>query len=286
MRKKQILLLSLLVTLGFIAFVPLINVQATEYACPDTSTGDTKVLKVTVADNETMTDLFGSSWESKIETAFQEGSSTLGAKQKYLVQGINKSDTLDVRDPFDTFTIIDDAPVCNITVNVYNWTTGEITEDLKNPAVNTYVLKNPKNVTYYAVTWTTTWSAVPGITPSNASVQNAGSFLAQLPGEDCAAYLDEITWVENWTTPGRAIRHDFYAGESGGYYLEDGSETWSYSSNGALISYELKDSEGTTAYKFELELPEIPGYELTIFLGITAISMIGIITLVKKKKQI
>jgi hypothetical protein len=76
---------------------------------------------------------------------------------------------------------------------------------------------------------------------------------------------------------------NFYA------YLRNCTEIWTYDETyGAWIAYEIKDDAGNTIYKFSIELPTtaaIPGYDLVVFLGITAVTSVGIIYLLMKKKR-
>ncbi len=69
------------------------------------------------------------------------------------------------------------------------------------------------------------------------------------------------------------------------YYGENYKFSYTYrESDGVLEKFALTQS-GTEIYAYELETFQIPGYELTILLGITLISTFGLIYLVMKKKK-
>jgi hypothetical protein len=276
MRKKKILLLSIIITLGFIAFIPLIHVQAAEYTCPDTSAGDTKILKVTTVDATGLEAMFGSDWKQTLNSSFGGSAATLGARSKSVVLSINKTGILD-------FGGLGTYNVCNITVDNWVFTTGEFASTPDNASLDVYVIKDPTRLNTFCSLF------YGGL---NVTVARMAAYLAQLP-QNPSGYLAEINWslINGFGSQGSNIIHNIenapFVNALGIRYEVNGSETWTYAdSNGAWIAYELKDENGKTIYKFEIELPGIPGFEIPIFFGVTAVSILGIITIMKRKKRV
>jgi hypothetical protein len=262
--------------IGLVTFIPSIEVKATVYNSPNLSVGYTKVLEVTVLDeagiNETIEN--GTEW---IQKSFGENANILNAKKKFIVKEV-KSDILTIE------SVI--CPVYNISVDIWNWTIGELQDDLKNSNGFIQIFKNPANLTYYS-----NYIYNQNLTTFNsADLFSGNSFLDQLPDQP-EQYLNDIgiIWQEKWAPLGRKIIHNAEAGDYALHqlnFLKKCTETWSYDENGVLTSYEIVNENGKTVYKFEIQNGGIPGYEIPIFLGIAALSIGGTIILIKRKHQI
>jgi len=291
MRNKRLIPLILIFISSLFIFTPIIAVQGKLYDCPSTSPGDTKILQVTTVDEIGLEGIFGSGWKNVINTSFSGNAATKGAKLKTIVRGITTNDKLNY-----TGYGLGMFEVCNITVDSWAFTTGEFLEANKTTS-QVYVIKDPANLTAYVQTIRTILSfTYPFVTPGNVTIPWAAdaskgilSFLGQLavPPDD---YLDDITWDQGWTTPGKKIVHEVTAGYfppfTTNIYQQNCTETWTYYDNGALVGYSLVNNTGTTVYEYSIVLPgaEIPGYDLSIFIGISTITMIGLVYYVKKKR--
>lgn len=256
-------------------FTPIIEVRATIYDCLEISVGYTKVLEVKTVDENGLIDVFGENWSTHIQYLYGQNSHILNAKQKSVVTKINKTDYF--KDSGG------DWPICNISMQIWNWTTDSFPETPTGGTNIQYVLKNPINLTSYE-------QESPGnltyIQSGYLLNGNTGYFLGQLPSNP-AEYLDDedLIWRENWTTPGRKIVHNAWDGEyiyTGMYFSGKCVETWSYNENGVLTSYEIVNENGKTIYKFEIPNGVIPGYEIPILLGIMSITLIAVMVFLKK----
>lgn len=279
MKNKKIRVFGFLLIFGLLAFTPLIKVEATVYDCPGISIGYTKVLEVTVVDESGLIDVFGTNWSTHLQKLYGQNVHLLNAKQKSSVISMNKSDYFEDSGG--------DWPICNISMQIWNWTTGLFPEEPTDGTNIQYILKDPLNLTSYE-------QESPGdLTFLKSAYEldgNKGYFLGQLPSNP-TEYLDDadLNWRENWTTPGRKIVHNAWDGEyiyEGMHFSGDCIETWSYNENGVLTSYEIVNNNDTTVYKFEIQnegTTGIPGYNISIFLGIFALSFIGLIIFLRRK---
>ncbi|MGB5911221.1 MAG: hypothetical protein WBH31_08525 [Promethearchaeia archaeon] len=236
--------------------------------------GDTKILKINTVNNASLNDLFGAGWVNVIES-FGPGAANVGARKKSLVTAVNTSHKIN----YGPFGIYDGALY---NTSNWDWTTGEFsaTPDSIGDVVESFY--DPTNLTYI----------VNAFFASAVTVQNGAYHLAQLP-TPVAQYLGAIVWAAKWQNVGNTVVHNADAGDWDSFftfqYLEDCTEIWEYDSTyGAWIGYKILDNETNTIYEFSIELAisEIPGFELSVFLGITAMTTVGIIyTLMKKKNK-
>ncbi len=99
---------------------------------------------------------------------------------------------------------------------------------------------------------------------------------------DVVKFLDKIDgWKENdheeWKTKDNTVIHDSIFQE------ETFVEIFTYDTDtGFLVEYQIIDEDGAIIYKYGLT-QVIPGYELPFILGITGISIIGLIYIMKRK---
>lgn len=276
MRNKKLIPFLVIIS-SFLLMSSVLTVQATLHNCPSTSPGDTKILEVTTVDETGLEAIFGSNWKTVLNSSFGGNAAKLGAKSKSLIKSMNTS--AKYTNPF----LSGDIPVCNITVDYWPFMTGGFPEANKT-VENVYVWKHPENITTFVNSISSAF-----LMPSNVTVPWAAAALGQLAVPP-AQYLDLIIWEEGWTTPGRKIVHDVTAGYAPPFttntYQENCTETWTYFDNGALIGYSLVNNESKTVYEFRIVLPgaEIPGYEFSIFIGVSAITMIGLVYYMKKKR--
>jgi hypothetical protein len=291
MRNKKLNSILLLVISFLFVLSPIVAVRGDLYACPSTSAGDTKILEVTVVDAAGLEDIFGTGWKTVLNTSFSGDASTLGAKLKTVVQGIRNNDTID----YSTYGA-GVVTVCNITVDSWAFTTGEFLEANKTTS-QVYVMRDPANLTayvqgvraflhyYYPLVYSEGNVTVPWA--YDGILQNA--YLAQVPvpPDD---YLADIIWDDGWYSSGANIIHDVTAGYTveltGFTYNEDCTESWTYYDNGALIAYSLVNNESKVVYQYSIVLPgaAIPGYELSLFIGVSVITMIVLVLYMKRKR--
>jgi len=268
---KFVLLFAVLLSIVF-ASTPIVTPQVGVYTFHGAA-DDQKILKVTTVNNASLEDLWGVNWTDVIHN-FGVGAENLGAKKKSLVTAVDFS----AKDPFA-------FDATNYTTDNWKWTTGEFPntpDDLSN--LNVTSLYDPTNLTWL----------VNLIFTQNVTLHNAAAYLAQLP-TPVAQYLGALVWEPRWGNVGNTAVHNgqigdfvysfpamtFYA------YLENCTETWTWDETfGAFIGYKLQDDAGNTIYEFEIELPGIPGYEISMLLGITAVSIIGMIYIVIRKKRV
>jgi hypothetical protein len=279
--------------MGFIILFS-ISLAITPFAIPQIGTytfhgaaGNVKILKVRVADNSSLEDLFGADYAADLEGFFGAGCLVVGAQKKSLVTAVNFSAKFDASlEIFPVFGL----PLMDITLyntSNWDWTTGSFSEtpDSEGDIVRSFY--DPTNLTNYINILYTTYLA----TPYNISTHTAGAFLAQLP-TSVAQYLGALVWEPGWENYANTIRHTALAGSfifgTLIQYEEDCTEIWTYDTTyGAWIGYEILDNETNTIYKFsiELALPGIPGYELPIIFGVSTVTIIGLIFVVTKKRR-
>lgn len=108
------------------------------------------------------------------------------------------------------------------------------------------------------------------------------SFLFPVNTEE---YFDEMDWHKDTDREGLkfTIEHDEGDSVWGGIADEDITIEITYNTNGVLQNAKLFDKDDNIVAEFSLG--SIPGYELPILLGITAIFSIGIIYVMKKKMK-
>jgi hypothetical protein len=291
MRNKKYSSILLLVVSILFLLSPITVVSGKLYQCPSTSPGDTKILEVTTVDEVGLEGIFGTGWQTVLNTSFGGAAATKGAQFKTVVRGIRNNDSIDY-----TSYGAGIVSVCNITVDSWAFTTGEFLDANKTTS-QVYVIKDPGNLTAYVqgvraylhFLFPVLYSEGNVTVPWAADVSYS-PYLAQLavPPDE---YLADIIWDDGWYSSGAKIIHDVTAGYTPPFtafvYQEDCTESWSYYDNGALIAYSLVNNESQVVYQYSIVLPgtnEIPGYEMAIFIGISAITMIGLVLYVKRKR--
>ena len=278
-KTKFIVLFAILLSIAF-SFTPIAKPQVGTYTFHGAA-GDQKILKVRTVNNASLEDLFGSNWTDVIEL-FGEGAANVGAQSKSVVTAVNFSAKYDL-----TTWGLGIMDICNYTTNNWNWTTEKFADAPDRTEESVFTFYDPTNLTAFINFY---YSFIPPYVAFNVSIQNAGAFLAQLP-TPAAQYLGAIVWYPKWQNSGTTVIHSPDAGHYlfGTYtqYQEDCTETWTYDSTyGAWIGYKIQDNETNTIYEFSIELPGIPGYELSLFIGLTFVSIIGVIYIVIRKKKL
>jgi len=280
-KAKFIILFAIFLTIA-LSTTPAVVPQVGTYTFHGAA-GNEKILKVRTVNNASLEDLFGSNWTDVI-AFFGEGADQVGAQSKSVVTAVNFTDKWDLS--LWGLGILD---ICNYTTDNWGYTTGEFSDTPDSTGDTVFSFYDPTNLTAYI---NLLYSLTPPLyTAFNVSIQNAGIYLAQLP-TPVAQYLGAIVWYsQKWQNVDNKVEHTPDAGDYifGTYtqYLEDCTETWTYDATyGAWIGYKIEDNESNVIYEFSIELPgAIPGYEFSLFLGITAVCMIGLIyTSLKKKK--
>jgi hypothetical protein len=269
-KAKFIVLIALFLTIA-LSLTPTVVPQKGVYTFHGAA-GNEKTLKVKTVDSAALEDLWGVNWTDVIHN-FGVGAENLGAKKKSLVTAVD----LDAK-----FGIFD---AVNYTTDNWKWTTGAIP---KNPDdltdYNVTSLYDPTNLTFY----------INFIVSQNVTMHNAFLWLSQLP-TPVAQYLGALVYEPRWGAEGETIFHNALGGIDYVFswsaytyypYLEDCKETWIFDETyGSFIGYKLEDNESSVIYEFAWLAPGIPGYEFTIFLGITTVSVIGLIyTMMRKRK--
>jgi hypothetical protein len=275
---KFILFTIILISIAF-SLTPYVVPQVGTYTFHGAA-GNQKILAVRTANNDSLNVVFGSGYVGVLETSFGPGALMVGAKSKSLVTNVNISYKLDLT---GYGLGIYDAALYN-TSN-WAWTKGSFNSDPDSVGDLVYSLYDPNNITQIVNFLTF------GL--SNVTIQNAAAYFAQLP-TSVSDYLDEIVWAPKWENVGNTVVHHAVQGDLGLLptlafftYSYNCTETWTWDSTyGAWIGYKCQ-ANGTTIYEFSIELavPAIPGYDLSLLLGITAFSAVGIIYVIMKKKR-
>lgn len=251
------------------------------------SPGNVKILKVTTVDETGLVAIFGSGWSDTLELAFGTGCNVTGARSKSVVTIVNKTQYYNFG--------LGLMEMCNITVDYWLWTTAAFTTNPDFDELSLYFLKEPKNLTDIVNLYTLTYLGFE----YNVTVPFSMGFLGQLPIQG-ATFLSELDWEDDWSSNGFKITHEgsngyiiyqWYAFIPGfvpiGMMYEDCTEIWTYDSTyGAFIGYKLLNSESSVVYEFTIELEtQIPGFELTVLLSITAVTIVCLVYVLMKKKR-
>jgi hypothetical protein len=271
---KHILSLLILLTIA-LSLTPAATPQKGTYTFHGAA-GDQKTLVVRTANNASLEIVFGENYTDVLETSFGAGALVVGAKMKSIVNSVNFSDKVDLT---AYFLGVYDATSYN-TSN-WLWTTGAFSST-PDSISTVYSLYNPNNITQIVNAFTF------GL--SNVTIQNAAAYFAQLP-TPVADYLDEIVWAPKWQNVDNTAVHNAAKNDLGllptlstFVYYHECIETWTWDTTyGAWIGYKVV-ANSTTIYEFSIELPKtpaIPGFEIPVLLGATAI---GIIYIIKKRK--
>lgn len=274
---RYILAIALFLSISFTIFPPVVP-QIGTYQFHGAA-GNEKVLVVRKANNASLETVFGAGYVNILETSFGAGALMEGAKRKSLVTNVNFSYKLDL-----TAYLLGVYDATQYNTSNWGWTMGDFssTPDTTGDLVTS--LYNPLNLTQIVNAF---WVA-------NVTIQNGAAYFAQLP-TSVAQYLGAIVWEPKWENIGNTVVHHAELGDIGIIpgpsffaYAYNCTETWTWDSTyGAWIGYKVV-ANSTTIYEFSIELPgtsEIPGFELTVLLGITGFSSIGLIYLVMKKRQ-
>lgn len=279
--------------MGFIILFSL-SLAITPSAIPQIGTytfhgaaGNTKILKVRVADNSSLEDLFGVNYASNLEGFFGVGCLVVGAQKKSLVTAVNFSAKFDASAEILPLFGLGLMDITLYNTSNWDWTLGSFSETPDSVGDIVRSFYDPTNLTTYINTLYSTY-----VGPAyNISTHTAGAFLAQLP-TSVPQYLGALVWEPGWENYANNIRHTALAGSfifgTVIQYQENCTEIWTYDTTyGAWIGYEILDNETNTIYKFSIELaiPGIPGYELPVIFGVAAVTLIGVIFVVMKKKR-
>ena len=231
--------------------------------------------------------MFGSNWKTVLNNTFGGEASELGARSKSVVKSINKTEQYNstfYNIFFMMYLGIGVVEACNITTDYWDFTTGDFNSTPDQESASAYSIKDPEKLnemcaSYYFLA-----------ADKNVTIARMAIHFAQLPANP-SGYLNEINWSRDlgFSAQGSKVVHNInnapWMNAGGVTYQQNGTETWSYYSNGALISYELKDNQSNTIYKYEIDLSGlgIPGFELPVLLGVTGLSLIGLIYIFRKK---
>lgn len=181
----------------------------------------------------------------------------VGAKKKEVVTKIEEVDDL---------TSKDDGKDCDgweVDIDEWDWTTKDFKDDPDDDST--------KNV-----------YADPGDLGEDVSILS----LPSIVGTDVAAYLDDVDWHKDVDQEGTTVTIEIDEDDAKAWYSKiDGDLIleYRYNSKGVIESTKFMDEDGNVIYEISLA-GLIPGYELPLFLGITAIATIGIVYTIMKRK--
>lgn len=281
MKKTKLSILAVISIALALSFIPAAVPQVGTYTFHG-SAGNVKILKVRTANNASLDDLFGPAYASILEGFFGSGCLIVGAQKKSLVTGVNFSYNID-------YGLYGLGYLDGVQYNTSNWdwTVGTFSATPDSIGDLVYSFYDPTNLTAAVNAFYNFWYA----TPYNVSLHTAPAYLAQLP-TPVPQYLGAIVWEPYWQNIGNTIVHtalkDSFIFGTGIQYQQACTEIWTYDTTyGAWIGYKILDNMTNTIYEFSIELtiPGIPGYELSIMLGITGVSSIGMIYVIMKKKK-
>lgn len=253
MRKKVFILL--LIILNFMIFnTKLQAANASKYS-PGLKKDMEITLEVKTFDKDGLKDIFGDGWGE----AVPEDADEVGLRYKIKVLKVDKDAEIDLG-------ILGEYDAYSIECDIWEWTKGAFSEDPTDEEDEIIWFKDPEDI--------------------NDAYAIAGGFaydiLMPFVPIDAAKFLDEIDeWKENkqeeWKTKDNMVIHDSIFDE------ENFVEIYTYdTNNGFLTEYKIKNEDGEVIYEYGLSLL-IPGYEIPLLLGITGISVIGLIYIMKKK---
>jgi hypothetical protein len=281
MKKSKLIIAILTIFSITLAITPAAIPQVGTYTFHG-APGHIKILEVKTANNASLQKIFGAGYVGILEGFFGTGCLVEGAMKKSLVTGVNMSYDLDM-----SFYVLGVMDGVEYNTSNWDWTTESFENTPDSVGDIVYSFYDPTNLTKYIDTWWVTWFAQN----HNVSTHTGGAYLAQLP-TPVDQYLGALVWEPKWENFANTIVHhaeenDFITG-SAIQYLENCTETWTYDTTfGAWIGYKI-EANATTIYEFDifLAIPGIPGYELSMTLGVAMVGIIGIIFIIKKKKRI
>jgi hypothetical protein len=275
MKKTKILLLIFIMFSILFAFIPTATPQIGTYTFHGAS-GNEKTLVVRTADNASLEIVFGAGYVGVIESSFGSGALVVGAKKKSLVTDVNFTYLADYS--FFGLGFLDAA---QYNTSNWDWTTGSFSNTPDSVGDLVVSLYDPTDLT----------AVVNNVFAMNVTVQNGAIHFAQLP-TSVAQYLGALVWEPKWQNIGTSVVHTATAGDWHSFfafqYLHNCTETWNYDSTfGSWIGYKL-EANGTTIYEFSIELTtaaEIPGFELSILLGISLGMTVVIVYVIMKRRK-
>ena len=254
-------------------------VRGTTYTCTGVIDAEA-VWRVKTVNSYALEAIFGSLWQVTIENSFLAGSSVEGARMKSKVTYVNTSYIFD-----PPYVVMNPVDACLILSDVWLWTTSPFSNTPNSTNVPTVIFSRPENLTTYCQLIGVTYTIFAG----NVSQRNAAPYLNALL-IPAATYLSELMWDNDYSISGTTVTHTITAPYVGwfGVYGVNCVETWRYSSQyGTFLGYKLVHNNGTTAYETVLETAaaKIPGFELTIVIGVSMGIIISLIFIIMKKKR-
>ncbi|MFX1446733.1 MAG: hypothetical protein ACFFCG_01190 [Promethearchaeota archaeon] len=280
MKKTKIIILILIAFSIAFSFIPTVTPQIGTYTFHGAS-GNEKTLVVRTADNDSLKVVFGDpTYISVLETAFGAGALQVGAKRKSLVTDVNFTYKLDL-----TFYGLGIYDATQYNTSNWGWTLGSFASNPDTTGDLVTSLYNPINLTQIVQFF---WFGLG----MDVTIQNGAAYFAQLP-TSVAQYLGAIVWEPKWQNIGNTVVHNAVLGDSGILptlafftYYHNCTETWTWDGTfGAWIGYKI-EANSTVIYEFSVELPTaaaIPGFELSVLLGISMGMTVVLIFVIMKK---
>ena len=244
-----------LIFLNILTFSIFVKASSDEYSL-GIDKGTEIILEVKTFDKDGLKDIFSDGWEE----AIPEDADEVGLRYKIMISEVDKDSKikLGILGTYDAFSL---------EVEIWEWTSENFEEDPDEDEFEIVWFKDPEDINdAYKIVGGFAYDIIMPFVPIN--VEN---------------FLDDIDeWKENdheeWKTKDNMVIHDSISDEE-----ENFVEIYTYDmNNGFLINYIIKDNDGTIVYEYGLHLT-IPGYEIPLLLGITGISLIGLIYIAKKR---
>ncbi len=111
-------------------------------------------------------------------------------------------------------------------------------------------------------------------------------FLADYIPTDAASYLKKIDWADDTEVNGLTITQSVEKADLKAFWSgadEDAKFQFVFASNGVKVTTRYLSDKGEVILEIGFK-GNIPGYEIPVLLGLTAISTVGLIYLILKKK--
>ena len=256
MKRKCFLIGVLLLHIIFLSAT--VQVQAASYSL-GLEKGTEIILEVKTFDKKGLKDVFGDGWEEAIPEEADEA----GLRSKILVREVDEDTDIDlgILGKYDAF---------GIEADIWEWTSEEFDKEPDEDEFEIVWFQDPEDL--------------------NDAYDVVGGYAYDITMPfvpiDVVKFLDEIEeWKEDddheeWKTKDNTVIHDSIFDE------ENFVEIFIYDTgNGFLTGYKIFDEDGVLVYEYGLS-DVIPGYEIPLILGITGIFTIGLIYIMKKRKNL
>lgn len=251
---KEKVFILLFMVLNIMIYSTMVQAAESNYSL-GMKKGTEIILEVKIFDEDGLKDVFSDGWES----SFPEDAEEVGMKYKIIVKDVDKDAEIDlgILGKYDAF---------GIEVDLWEWTDEEFDKEPDEDEFEIVWFQDPEDIyDAYKIAGGYAYDIIMPFVPI-----------------DVVKYLDKIDgWKEDkqeeWKTKDNMVIHDSIFDD------ENFVEIYTYdTNNGFLTEYKIKNEDGEIIYEYGLS-QFIPGYEIPLLLGITGISVIGLIYIMKKK---